>query len=159
MGRMGVGRHLMPLGVAYTGLAGLFSYLYPQVFRIPLPYWLLAAAGSLLLVGWLVMWIASMRSFMSHVVPGKLCTNGAFAWCANPMYATWILFFVPGLSLICASWLMLLGAVGGYVSFKMLIGREYDFMASTFGREYGDYRAGVNEFFPWPYNRGKGEAL
>jgi steroid 5-alpha reductase family enzyme len=94
--------------------------------------------------------IASAWVFLSRFKTGKLVTQGTFAWCRNPIYASMILFIIPSLGVIYHSGLILSIAVVLYLGFKISIHGEVIVLKRTFGEEYEAYQKSVNEIFPFP---------
>jgi len=78
----------------------------------------------------------------------ELITSGAFGICRHPVYSAWILFNLPGLALLTASWPFLIMPLVANTVFKSLIGKEDDYLRERFGKPYLEYRARVNELFP-----------
>lgn len=97
-----------------------------------------------------IFWIASAWVFLSRFKEGKLITQGTFAWCRNPIYASMILFVIPSLGIIFHSGLILSIAVVIYLGFKISIHGEVILLKRTFGEEYENYLKSVNELFPFP---------
>lgn len=104
--------------------------------------------------GWLaigiIFWIASAWIFLRRFKTGKLITQGTFAWCRNPIYASMILFIIPSLGILFHSALILSIAAVLYVGFKISIHGEVIVLKRIFGEEYEAYRKSVNELFPFP---------
>jgi protein-S-isoprenylcysteine O-methyltransferase Ste14 len=88
--------------------------------------------------------------FLRRFFSGRLLTGGPFAWCRNPIYASMIVFIVPGIALLWDAWPLLVADVALYVIFRRFIGREYAALARAFGREYERYEASVPELLPVP---------
>lgn len=104
--------------------------------------------------GWLAIgilfWIASAWMFLSRFKTGKLITQGTFAWCRNPIYASMILFIIPSIGIILHSGLILSIALVLYIGFKISIHGEVILLRRTFGEQYEAYEKSVNELFPFP---------
>ncbi|MFH0754538.1 MAG: methyltransferase domain-containing protein [Candidatus Omnitrophota bacterium] len=84
-------------------------------------------------------WIASAIMIIRDVPKGKLMTGGVFSFCRNPMYAGFILFILPALTLITGVWVLLSASVVMALIFPVLICKEEDALKGLFGKEYLDY--------------------
>ena len=76
--------------------------------------------------------------------------DGIFGLTRNPIYAAWIVFIIPGLAMFSRSWPMMLTPIVAFVTFKIWIRRENEYLEKRFGDAYREYRARANEFVPWP---------
>jgi protein-S-isoprenylcysteine O-methyltransferase Ste14 len=85
----------------------------------------------------------------------ELVTTGIYAVVRNPLYAAWILFITPGILVFFKSWLMLITPLVAYISFKVFIREEYQYLRNHFGQTYLEYEASVNELLPIPKLRRK----
>ena len=94
------------------------------------------------------MLVISARAMTIAYNRDRLTTDGIFGVVRNPIYSAWIVFILPGVMMLCHSWLMLLTPVVAYIAFKSLITRENRYLAERFGQEYEEYRAKVNEIMP-----------
>ena len=148
LSRWGIGKKLVAVSALYAIPAGIFTYLYPNLFIIPIPRWALTAAGGiLLLVGIpLLGWAAC--TFTVGFNQGNLVTNGLFSLVRNPIYAVWMFFLIPGIALLCASWLLLLTPLVTYLGFTRLIQIEESYLTKRFGQRYLDYRARTHALWP-----------
>lgn len=97
-----------------------------------------------------IFWITSAWTFLRYFKTGKLITQGTFAWCRNPIYASMIVFIIPSLGIIFHSGLILSIALVLYMGFKISIHGEVILLKRTFGEEYEAYLKSVNELFPIP---------
>ncbi len=73
--------------------------------------------------------------------------------CCNPLYASFLLLIIPGISLMMNSWLIMTTSIAGYIVFKIVIRSEYTEMEKFFGDEYIKYRKSTPEFFPFPVKK------
>jgi len=94
-------------------------------------------------------WIGSvvliMRSHRSH----KLITGGVYRYSRNPLYAAFIVFLIPAISLASDNLLILSVSVVMFAAFKVLIRKEEDFLKSAFGAEYELYARRVAQLIPF----------
>ena len=143
---------LMPLGwylLAPTSLPWSKLWLLDEV------RWVGAAlcAASILLVFWTLKTLGpnvteTTLTKQSHV----LVTAGPYRLIRHPFYAFTILFLL-GVSILTASWLILLGmAVCTVIHLRVIIPAEEDSLAAKFGQPYRDYVSRTGRLLP--KNRG-----
>lgn len=151
MGWAGVGPRmglvLMPWLVVAIGL----RVWAPEVSAIPIvpPMVRLGLGVGLLALG-LAFWSWSAIHFVRRFSAGRLLTSGPFAWCRNPIYASFIVLLLPAAALLANTWPMLAADVALYIIFHMFIGEEDRMLADRFGASYQAYRQRVGEVLPLP---------
>lgn len=113
----------------------------------------LLLAGSVLLILGLIFYFTSVRLLLNGLKDQRLVTGGTFSLCQNPLYASFILFIIPALSLMLNSWLVLTSSLAGFILFKFYIHREYQDLEKFFGEDYLKYKREIPEFFPLPVKK------
>lgn len=147
----GIGPKFALVPIIYGLLAGLITWLYPEIFVIEgISYAVLATAGGVFLFMGLAMLVLTVREFNKGFNEGKLVTTGFFSISRNPIYASWILFILPGMMLFTKSWPLLTVPLAAYAGFKFFVKKEVDFLTKKFGPEYLGYKSKVNELLPIP---------
>ena len=149
MTRWGVGPHLTLLTFGYAALTVLVWRLAPDETSIDfVPYWVLATTGAVLLAIGLpsLRWaaISAMRAYDAD----DLATQGLFRLCRHPIYASWVVFLVPGAALLTGSWVVLTVCPVMYVGVRILVRREEAYLEQEFGQAYLDYKARVPAILP-----------
>ena len=153
---LGIGLKIALISVIYFIVSSFLTYLYPEFFVIKnVPYSIFVVIGVILLLLGLPMLIISARAVREGFKKSKLVTTGIYSLVRNPIYAAWILFIAPGILVFFKSWLMLLTPIAAYISFKLFIREEYQYLRKHFGQTYLEYEAGVNELLPIPKFRRK----
>ena len=148
---LGAGPKIALISVIYLIVSSLLTYLYPKFFVIRnVPYTIFVVSGVILLLLGLPMLIISGRAITTGFRKSELLTTGIYAVVRNPVYAAWILFIAPGILVFFKSWLMLLTPIVAYISFKVFIREEYQYLRKHFGQTYLEYEASVNELLPIP---------
>ncbi len=140
----GAGPRIMaPLFVTFAVTAGI-SYACQPAFNYPLvpAEWTLALGALFLLVG-VPFWLLSTGMFLLAYFRGRLETRGPFALMPNPIYGSWIVFVLPGISLVLNMWPILLASVVMYVAQRMFIHEEDAMLRAKFGSQYEEYRKKV----------------
>ncbi len=140
----GAGPKIMaPLFVAFAITAAI-SYVYRPAFDYPLvpAEWTLALGAILLIVG-VPFWLLATGMFLLAYFQGRLETRGPFAVMLNPIYGSWIVLIIPGISLVLNWWPILLTSIVMYAAQRLFIHEEDEALREKFGREYEDYRKKV----------------
>ncbi len=140
----GAGPKIMaPLFVAFA-ITAWISYVYRPAFNYPLvpAEWTLALGALFLLVG-VPFWLLSTGMFLLAYFGGRLETRGPFALMPNPIYGSWIVLVIPGISLALNWWPILLTSVVMYIAQRMFIREEDDALREKFGGQYEEYRKKV----------------
>ena len=79
---------------------------------------------------------------------GRLIKSGIYAHIRNPVYASWILFIVPGLFLATRVLFLIIMPFIMYALIRRLILGEERYLEQKFGKEYSDYKNTVNSIVP-----------
>lgn len=139
----GAGPKIMaPLFIAFGVTAGI-SYAYSPAFNYPAPAEWTLALGALFLIVGVPFWLLSTGMFLLAYFGGRLETRGPFAVMPNPIYSSWIVFVIPGISLALNWWPLLLTSAVMYVAMRMFIHDEDDALREKFGGQYEEYRKKV----------------
>ena len=145
----GIGPRMLLAAAGYALPAGLSSWLWPATCRIrAVPYPVFLTAGGLLLLAGVPLLIIAGRAATSAYNRDELATTGIFGLVRHPVYSAWIVFLLPGLVLLSASWPVLPTPLVAYAVFKRKISEEERYLEWRFGQAYRDYRARVNEVLP-----------
>jgi protein-S-isoprenylcysteine O-methyltransferase Ste14 len=147
----GCGPKLALVCLPYVILSLIVMYKYPEFLDLKFlnfPY--IKDLGFVWLGLGIIFWIYSAISFLKDFKPGKLITQGPFAFCRNPIYSSIIVFIIPSLALIFHSGLILSIALVLYLGFKISIHGETNVLRRIFGEEYEIYEKSVNEIIPFP---------
>ena len=151
MSRFGVGPRIAFSAIVYAALAARVTYIWPDVCLLrAIPYRVLLIPGLLLLLLGIPMWLLAGFSLMRAYNRDQLVTSGVFGLCRHPIYAAGIVLILPGFTLLTQSWPLMITPLVAYLVFKLLIGKEDDYLRQRFGKAYLEYRAKVNELIPIP---------
>ena len=85
-----------------------------------------------------------MRAFKA----GHLVTDGVYGMCRHPIYASWVIFFVPGIVLLINTSIGFSVPVVMYFILRSLVKEEDQYLEKTFGEEYLAYRKKVPAVLP-----------
>ncbi|MCW3996281.1 MAG: hypothetical protein NWE98_09090 [Candidatus Bathyarchaeota archaeon] len=134
---------MAPLFVTFAVTAGL-SYLYQPTLSYPIAATSLTLPlGVTLLAVGIPFWLLSVAMFLNAWQQEKLETRGPFAVMPNPIYSSFIVFIVPGLSLILNWWPVLLTSVTMYIAEWKFVAEEDKALHNKFGQDYERYRKRV----------------
>jgi protein-S-isoprenylcysteine O-methyltransferase Ste14 len=122
-------------------LSPLFEYPFPDAaMKIPL--------AVALVSGGVLFWVCSVVTIMKAYSEKRLCTSGVYGLCRHPVYASWVLFILPGLSLLFDSWLFLASPLVMYSALCTHAPVEDRYLEDLFGEEYTRYRERVPAVLP-----------
>jgi len=113
----------------------------------------LVVGGAFLLLFGLIFYFYSVKLLLNGLKEGKLVTHGTFYLCQNPLYLSFVLFFIPATALLLNSWLVLTSSLIGFILVKLYVNSEYQVLEDIFGDEYRKYKAETPEFFPFPVKK------
>lgn len=116
------------------------------------PFALIVVAICLFLIG-VPFFVFALLSVHRAYSANKLITTGIFSLCRNPVYAAWVVFFVPGSMLIRANWLGMTIPIFMYLLLRLLIRKEETNLESVFGEEYIKYKKRVMCILPLSWLR------
>jgi protein-S-isoprenylcysteine O-methyltransferase Ste14 len=151
LSRFGVGPKIVLSSVVYAALAGRATNAWPDACLLrSVPYGIFLIAGALLLLIGIPMWLVAVVTVIRAYNSDQLRTSGVFALCRHPVYSAWIVFLLPGLTLLTGSWPLMITPLVAYAVFKLLIHVEDDYLKQRFGAAYLAYRARVHEIIPIP---------
>ena len=151
---LGIGPKIAMVVLPWLAMTITLSLSYKNyfVYNETAGSYLFIAGMALLFVG-LVLYFSTLPILLRGLKETRLITNGAYALCCNPLYASFLLLIIPGVSLMMNSWLVITTTVTGYIVFKIVIKSEYLEMEKFFGDEYKKYREVTPEFFPFHVKR------
>ncbi len=151
MSRWGIGPEIAIAALAYAAAAGAATRRWPEISRIRIvPPVVPTIVGLALVAMGLPMLVVAARTIIRGYNNGRLVTSGPSALVRHPIYSAWIVFIVPGLTLLAHSWPLLLTPLPAWIVFKLRIHREDEYLMHQFGESYLAYRQRVNELIPIP---------
>jgi protein-S-isoprenylcysteine O-methyltransferase Ste14 len=150
----GIGPKIGMIALPFLALAIVFSIVFAEEFHFTsFPNTVVMITGIVLLVVGAVLYGFTVRLLLKGLKEIRLVTNGPYYLCKNPLYACFILFWMPGLAFVLNSWLVLLTSFVIYAVFKFQIKKEYDEMEKYFGQEWINYHSTTPEILPFPYKK------
>lgn len=150
MSRVGIGLKLLVIMALYMFISWSLTRFEPQIFTFPfVPPPILRVSAIIMIIFGGVVQMAAAQVPARAFKEGRLVNTGIYSYIRHPMYAGWILLFVPGIALFFRSWLMVTTTLVGYIGFKHLIKAEDEYLTKKFGEAYMEYRSKVDELFPF----------
>ena len=150
MSRWGIGPIFACSSIGY-GLVMLIvsRYFYPYFQIKLLPYRFLSVLGvTLVLIGVPFFLISAVRVMRAYNAD-NLVTGGIFKCCRHPLYASWVVFIVPGIALLVNSWIGLTTPIFMYIVLYSFVQKEEIYLEKIFGSEYLDYKNRVPIILPY----------
>lgn len=158
----GVGPRIMQFAIPLIILA-----IIANVYRFRWAYYpwqdvdFITWSGAILTIFGATIFVSALVHFIVKFPSGTLITTGAFRLSRNPIYASWMVLLLPGLSLLLNNWLFLAAAIVMYGVFHYFIEKEEQAMRDAFGKEYDDYSGKVEQigFFPQFNEKSRGHRI
>ncbi len=145
----GVGPKYGLFSVLYCSFVVALSQYIDPFFEISfVPYYILKIAGITLIMTGIPFYIISLVTIKRAYTADSLVTGGPFGMCRHPVYAAWVVFFVPGIMLLLNTWLGLSALFVMYFFIQMLVQEEEKYLESVFGHEYLAYKKRVPIILP-----------
>lgn len=127
----------------------LIAVLYPDLCSFGrLAPWLRFGFGSALVAVGLTINFVSAFAMMRAFGQKRLLTNGTYGLSRNPMYTSFILFTIPGVSLLLNCWAVLAVSPAIYAATVIFVKEEEAWLAMQFGARWEDYARRVGRVFP-----------
>ncbi len=143
MTEMGIAVKVAPPAFLYLGAAIVLSYVFLPVFAYGPGSLTLIIVGAVLAAAGVYVLLTSGFRILKAFRSKKLLTDGWFHVFKNPMYASYVLFILPGLSLILNSWLVLTSSAVFYALYRAFEKDEESYLAGLHGKDYEEYRKAV----------------
>lgn len=151
MTRWGIGPKWTLACLACLAPLSVAGRLWPDIFAIQLvPTRALQVAGGLLLAIGLPFFLAALRTLHRGFARGELFTRGVYGCCRHPIYASWIVFMVPGTLLLQRSWAFAIAPLVMYGLLRFFVRGEEAWLEETFQDRYRVYRRRVPAVLPFP---------
>lgn len=144
----GIGMKLKIIGGIFFIIACIINYsFYPFFSIIFIPYIITLIVGiALLLIGVPIL-IFAAKDLIKAYNSDKLVTTGLYSISRNPMYGSFIIFIIPGISFVLNSWIILTGSLIMYILLRIFIKEEEIYLEKRFGQKYRDYKNKVGLLF------------
>ena len=151
---LGIGPKVGVITLPWLAVAVFFSLRFSNTFtfveeRSSVVFF---SGLGLVIIGTLL-YLFTVPALMKGLKETRLITKGTFYLCCNPLYASILLFIIPGVSFMMNSWLVLTASIAGFTLFKIFIKSEYTEMEKVFGDDYRKYKAVTPDFLPFPIKK------
>jgi protein-S-isoprenylcysteine O-methyltransferase Ste14 len=150
MSRWGIGPILILFLVGYVLIMLAINRYYYPYFQIEfIPYHYLKILGVALIAIGILFYLISAVKVMQAYNADRLVTDGIYRCCRHPLYASWVVFILPGIVLLVNSWIILTTPLFAYFILRILVQKEEIYLESVFGSEYRDYKEKVPCILPY----------
>jgi protein-S-isoprenylcysteine O-methyltransferase Ste14 len=149
MNIIGQGGKIMLSTLPFVVVAIAIHTSAPQVASLPAALDFIRPVGYILMLPGIALWLTAVVQLVTEFPKGKLITTGAYGVCRNPIYSSFILFVLPGISILTFTWVYFLAAVFLLVSVLVFIGQEEHELTRVFGEEYANYKSRVDRVVPF----------
>ncbi|NOZ60565.1 MAG: isoprenylcysteine carboxylmethyltransferase family protein [Calditrichaeota bacterium] len=150
MSRWGVGPVFAGLSILFSLIPLSISFYFFPFFQIKfIPQIILTISGIIFILTGLTIFLISYFTVDSAYYQGKFVRTGVYRCCRHPLYASWVIFTVPGMVLIVNSWLGLTAPVFMYFLLRKLVQKEETYMEQKFGNVYTEYRRRTPGILPF----------
>jgi len=130
-------------------MALAISRYFEPVFQMEfLPSRLTNIFGIALIVIGVLFFVISIKTVTRAYNADELVTEGVFRCCRHPLYASWVVFIVPGIAFLAKSWIGLSTPIFMYLILRVLVRKEETYLESVFGSEYLEYKKSVSCILP-----------
>jgi protein-S-isoprenylcysteine O-methyltransferase Ste14 len=152
MSRWGTGPIFAALSVGYGLVTIVISRYFHPFFQIGFAsHWFLTILGIALIVIGIAFFIVSAITVMRAYNADALVTDGIYRCCRHPLYASWVVFIVPGIAFLVNNWIGLTTPIFMYFILRKLVKKEEIYLESVFGSEYLHYKQKVPGILPFGY--------
>ena len=103
----------------------------------------LIVLGLILITIGIIMVVHCAKKLLSSFNNNKLMTDGLYKIFKDPMYAAYMIFVIPGVTLLFNSWLAMTTVIINYVLYSVFIRKEHVYLRDKFGNDYDEYRKTV----------------
>jgi protein-S-isoprenylcysteine O-methyltransferase Ste14 len=144
MNRWGIGPIFASLSIGYGMMTLVISHYFHPFFQIDfIPYRLFSILGIALIVIGVPFFLISAKVVTRAYNADELVTDGIFRCCRHPLYASWVVFIVPGIVFLVNSWIGLTTPIVMYFILHLLVRKEEVYLERVFGSEYREYKKNV----------------
>jgi protein-S-isoprenylcysteine O-methyltransferase Ste14 len=149
MNIVGQGAKIMLFALPAAIVAVAMHLYAPAVARLPVPSASLTRAGVIFLILGIALWLPAVVQLLVGFPKGKLVRTGAYGVCRNPIYSSFALFILPGISFVTGTWVYLIVSVFLVVAVTIFIRKEEEKLRQVFGADYENYLATVSRVIPF----------
>lgn len=150
MSRWGIGPVFALLSIGYGMVMLALTWAWYPFFRMEAVHYRISAVAAifLLFIG-IPFFVASVFGVTRAYNANRLVTSGTFGCCRHPLYASWVVFIVPGIVLLVHSWIGLTTPLFMYAVLRMLVKKEETYLEAAFGDAYLNYQNEVPCILPY----------
>ncbi len=149
MSRFGVGPRFFLISILYAGFTIALHRYHPDTFSIHfIPYNILNVLGAFLLTIGIPFYIVAVVTGMKAYNQSILCTKGIYGLCRHPIYASWVVFLIPGIMFLMNSLIGLTTVPVMYISLRILVQKEDAYLERKFEDQFRKYKKSIPAVLP-----------
>jgi len=157
--RLGVGlKWAVPTAVYFIAAVSAHFAAYPRFVIVHVSATTCLVVGILFVATGVSMYLVALANLRQGLRSQALVTHGLYAIMRHPLYASSILFIIPGVALAFRTWLLLPMPMVAYVACRAVLPAEEDKLLERYGNEFSQYRQETNALFPTRLNRLRGRS-
>ena len=149
MNIVGQGGKIIVFSLPLAALSILIHVRLPEIAALPASFNVIHPVGYILLFLGFLLWISGVIQLLLYFPKGKLITTGAYGVCRNPIYSSFILFILPGITILTLTWVYLLISLSLFIGVSLFIVKEETNLLEIFGNEYAEYKTKVGRILPF----------
>ena len=149
MNIVGQGAKIMLFAFPAAVASVAVHFYMPAVAQLPVPPAILMPTGIVFLILGIALWLPAVVQLLIGFPKGKLVCTGAYGVCRNPIYSSFALFILPGISFVTGTWVYLIVSVFLVLAVTIFIRKEEEKLRQVFRAEYEKYLATVSRVVPF----------
>ena len=152
MSRWGIGPTFAFSAMAFELMTLVIHYYFYPFFCMDfVPCKILIILGIIFIASGLLFFVMAVKKVMPAYKSDRLVTDGIYSFCRHPVYASGMFCVSPGIVFLTNSWLGFSTILFEYLIFIQLIKKEEQYLDSTFGPLYNDYKKKVPCVLPFKH--------
>jgi protein-S-isoprenylcysteine O-methyltransferase Ste14 len=145
----GIGPRIVISGILSFAATSMIGFKSEHLNFGFVPRIIIAILGTAFVIIGIYFWVDSVRLIATRFRSGVLITEGVYRLVRNPMYSAFIVFIVPGISLILNNPWIILSSIIMMLVFRLSIHKEEYYLRQQFGLAYEDYMSKVKQIIPF----------
>ena len=144
----GVSPKMVIILLPFIILFSLLHFIFFPLFLLPFEQILIIFIGLILIIIGAIIYIKSVKLIKNAYFASELVTKGVYGHMRHPLYASFILFVIPGIVCLFNSWILFFIPLTYYGIFRIYIKQEEQYCSEKFGERYAHYKKHVFAIFP-----------
>lgn len=136
---IGSGKKIAGLALPFLAAGLVLNILFPAVFGVGGPSYVLTVVSAAILAVGLVVWLWSAVLILIKVPRKELITKGPFALMKHPLYTGVAMLVLPWAGFLLNSWLGLAVGIVIYIGCRLYAPEEEGILSRAFGAQWDEY--------------------